>query len=109
MAFDAALAERIRVRLASVPGVTEMKMFGGVGFLLNGNMCAGVWKDALVARVGPEQYAAARKLPGVSEFDVTGRPMTGWVLVEPDAVDSESALREWLARCVDYAGRLPPK
>src|SRR5438105_2914537 len=86
MAFSETLAARIRQRLARKNGVAEKKMFGGVGFLLNGNMCVGVWKDSLIVRLDPEETEAALREPHVGEFDITGRPMKGWVLVGPAGV-----------------------
>jgi len=79
MAYSETLAERIRKRLARRRNVEAKKMFGGIGFLLNGNMCVGVWKDSLIVRVGPEQYEDALQESFVSEFDITGRAMKGWV------------------------------
>ena len=86
MAFYEPLAERIRQALARKKGVEEKKMFGGVGFLLNGNMLVGVWKDSLIVRLGPDEGEEALKEPHVKEFDITGRPMKGWVLVQPEGV-----------------------
>ena len=74
MAYDAALADRIRVVLPRGKRFEEKKMFEGVGYLLNGNMCVGIWKDSLIARLGPEQGEAALQEPYVKEFDITGRP-----------------------------------
>ena len=73
MAFSEALAERIRRRLARRKGIEEKKMFGGIGFLLNGTMLVGVWKESLIARLGPEGGDEALKEPHVKEFDITGR------------------------------------
>jgi TfoX/Sxy family transcriptional regulator of competence genes len=87
MAFSEALAERIRHALARRKNVEEKKMFGGVGFLLNGNMVVGVWKDSLIVRLGPDEGDLAFLEPHVREFDITGRPMKGWVLVEPEGVE----------------------
>jgi TfoX/Sxy family transcriptional regulator of competence genes len=81
MAFDETLALRIGQRLALRKNIEEKKMFGGVGFLLNGNMLVGVWKDSLCVRLGPDQAVEALLDPHVKEFDITGRPMKGWVLV----------------------------
>ena len=64
-------------------------MFGGIGFMLHGNMCVGVWKTSLIARLGPEQAEAALKEPNVVDFDITGRPMKGWVLVEAEGVEAD--------------------
>ena len=68
-------------------------MFGGVGFLLNGNMLVGVWKDSLIVRLGPDQGEEALLEPHVKEFDITGRPMKGWVLVEPEGVEDDDQLK----------------
>jgi TfoX/Sxy family transcriptional regulator of competence genes len=84
MAFSEELAERIRQALARKRGVEEKKMFGGVGFLLHGNMLVGVWKDSLIVRLGPEEGDEALKEAHVSEFDITGGSMKGWVLVAPE-------------------------
>src|SRR5260370_2951337 len=82
MAYSDALAERIRHALSRRKNVEEKKMFGGIGFLLNGNMLVGVWKDSLIVRLGPDGGAEALLEPHVKEVDITGRAMKGWVLVE---------------------------
>jgi hypothetical protein len=84
-------------------------MFGGVGFLLNGNLLVGVSKDSLLARLGPEQSEDALKEPHVSEFDITGRAMKGWVLVAPEAVEADDELSGWVQRAVKFVGKLPAK
>ena len=109
MAFSAALAERIRQALARKRGVEEKKMFGGVGFLLHGNMLVGVWKDSLIVRLGPEEGDEALKEPHVREFDITGRAMKGWVLVAPEGVEADDQLKGWLQRAVKFVGKLPAK
>ena len=109
MSYSEALAERIRRRLARRRNVEEKKMFGGIGFLLNGNMCVGVWKDSLIARVGPEQYEEALQEPFVGEFDITGRAMTGWVLIAPEGIEDDDQLQEWIERAVKFSSTLPPK
>lgn len=109
MAYDEKLALWIREILADLPGLQEKKMFGGVGFLLNGNMACGVNKDDLIVRVGPEAYESALTEPDTKVFDMTGRPMTGWVVVTPKGYETEEALRGWVKRGVDYALRLPQK
>jgi hypothetical protein len=81
MAFDVALAARIRTALARKKGIEEKKMFGGLGFLLNGNMLVGVWKNSMIVRLGPNEGEAALLEPHVGEFDITGRPMQGWVML----------------------------
>jgi TfoX/Sxy family transcriptional regulator of competence genes len=109
MAFSEALAERIRQRLARRKNVEEKKMFGGVGFLLNGNMLLGVWKDSLIVRLGPDEGEEALKEPHVKEFDITGRPMKGWVLVAPEGVEADDQLKGWIQRAVKFVGKLPAK
>src|SRR3984893_10228144 len=100
MAFDETLADRIRQQLARRKNVEEKKMFGGVGFLLNGNMLVGVWKDSLIVRLGPDEGEEARLEPHVREFAITGRPMKGWGLVEPEGVKGDDQLGEWIQRAV---------
>jgi len=109
MAFDEALAERIRQGLTRKKGIEEKKMFGGIGFLLNGNMLVGVWKDSLIVRLGPEEGEAALKEPLVSEFNITGRAMKGWVLVAPEAVEADDELKGWVQPAVKFVGKLPAK
>jgi hypothetical protein len=109
MAFDESLAERIRSILARRRGVQEKKMFGGLGFLLHGNLCVGVWKDSLVARIGPEQKEEALREPHVKPFDITGKPMKGWVLVASEGVADEDLLGVWVQRSVRFVGKLPAK
>jgi len=109
MAFDEALAERIRRGLARKRGVEEKKMFGGVGFLLNGNLLVGVWKASLVVRLGPDEGEEALKEPHVKEFDITGRPMRNWVVVEPEGVEDDDQLKGWIQRAVKFVEKLPAK
>ena len=109
MAFDETLAERIRQRLARKKGIEEKKMFGGIGFLLNGNMLVGVWKDSLIVRLGDELGAKVLLEPHVKAFDITGRAMKGWVLVAPAGVEGDDQLKEWIRRAVKFVGRLPGK
>ena len=109
MAYDEALTARIREALAGRSGVTEMKMFGGVGFMLNGNMCCGVVKDELMVRVGRDAHEEAVMLPHARPMDFTGRPMGGFVFVGLQGVQGEDALQQWVERGVSFAGSLPPK
>jgi TfoX/Sxy family transcriptional regulator of competence genes len=108
MAYDLKLAERIRSELSGIP-VVEKKMFGGVGFLLNGNMACGVNKNDLIVRVDPEKHSALLKKPHVRPFDLTGRPMKGWLVVEADAVKTEKQLSTWVKEGVEFASTLPAK
>jgi TfoX/Sxy family transcriptional regulator of competence genes len=109
MAFSEALAVRIRQRLARKKGIDEKKMFGGIGFLLNGNMCVGVWKDSLIVRLGPEQYEDALREPHAKEFDITGKPMKGWVMIEPQGIKDNNQLSAWIQQAVKFVGKLPAK
>ncbi len=109
MAFDEALAARLRGALARRRTVEEKRMFGGIGFLLNGNLLVGVWKDSLVGRLGPDEGDEALKEPHVKEFDITGRPMKGWVLVGPEGVQGDGRLKGWVQRAVKFVGKLPAK
>ena len=109
MAFDENLAARIRKALARKKGIAEKKMFGGVGFLLNRNMLVGVWKDSLIVRLGPEQAEEAQREPHVGEFDITGKAMKGWVLVAPQGVADEDAVKGWVRRAMKFVGKLRAK
>src|SRR5467141_3661911 len=100
MPFDESLAARIRDALARKKNIEEKKIFGGVGFLLNGNMLVGVWKDSLIVRLGPDEGEEALKEPHVKEFDITGRAMRGWVLVVPEGVEDDAQLSAWIQRAV---------
>ncbi len=109
MAFDESLAARIRDALARKKNIEEKKMFGGIGFLLNGNMLVGVWKNSLIVRVGTDGYEDALLEPHVKEFDITGKPMKGWVLVEPEGVEDDEQLKNWIQQSVQFVGKLPAK
>src|SRR5262245_17214963 len=109
MAFDETLAARIRKALARKKGITEKKMFGGIGFLLNGNMLVGVWKESLIVRLDPDDYDDALKEPFVKVFDITGRPMKGWVLVESGGIQDDQQLKDWIGRAVVFVSKLRAK
>lgn len=109
MAFDENLAARIRRALARKKGIAERKMFGGLGFLLNGNLLVGVWKDSLIVRLGEEVGEDALKEAHVKVFDITGRPMKNWVLVEPAGIEDDDPLKDWIQRAVRFVGKLPKK
>jgi TfoX/Sxy family transcriptional regulator of competence genes len=84
-------------------------MFGGLAVLLNGNMFVGVWQTSLIARVGPDAYQEAISKPHAKEFDVTGRPMTGWIMVDPEGVDSDDQLKDWIEQAWKFVSKLPAK
>jgi TfoX/Sxy family transcriptional regulator of competence genes len=109
MPYSESLAERIRQVLGRRRGLQEREMFGEIGFLLKGNMYVGVWKDSLIARIGPAHYSAALGQPHVAQFDITGRPMNGWVLIGPEGIDDEPALRRWIYQAVEFVSTLPAK
>ena len=100
---------RIRQALEEVPEWDERAMFGGIGFMLHGNMACGSHKGRLIVRVGPDAYEEALGQPHTRPFDLTGRPMKGWVMVLPKGYDAEEDLREWVQRGIDFALTLPPK
>ena len=109
MAFDEALAARIRDALARKKNIEEKKMFGCICFLLNGNALAGVWKDRLIARLGPEEGEVALREPHVRAFDITGRPMRKWVAVESEGVEDDEQLHDWVQRALEFVTTLPKK
>ena len=109
MAFDEGPAHRIREQVGSRSELTERNMFGGIAFMTSGNMLVGVIGDELLCRVGPEAMDDALAQPGARLFAMTGRAMTGWVLVEGDAVAEDADLAAWIDRADQFVGTLPPK
>jgi TfoX/Sxy family transcriptional regulator of competence genes len=109
MAFDEAVAERVRQALAGSPDVVEKRMFGGIAFMVRGNMCCGVIGDRLMLRVGPGGYEAALSRPHAKPMDFTGRPMKGMVYVEPAGFASPRDLKSWIERAMGFALSLPAK
>ena len=109
MAFNESLASRIRDALARKKYIEEKKMFGGIGFLLNGNMLVGVWKNSLIVRLGPDEGEVALLEPHVREFDITGKAMKGWAMVEPEGVEADEQLKDWIKRAVKFVGKLAGK
>ena len=109
MPYDEDVEMRIREVLSGLPDLIDKRMFGGIGFLVKGNMACGVHKDALIVRVGPEGYEESLARPHARPFDITGRPMKGWVMVGPDGYRSDDDLRSWVRQGVDFALTLTPK
>ncbi|MDC9720738.1 MAG: TfoX/Sxy family protein [Gammaproteobacteria bacterium] len=109
MAFDEGLAQRVSELLQDHPYVTQKKMFGGMGFMISGNMCVGIMGDGMVVRVGPPNYEYALTLPYAAEFDFTGRPMKGWVMVAGEGLAEDKDLAQWLERGEQFASALMPK
>ena len=109
MAYAENLALRVRAAIGEFPGLKEKKMFGGVGYLLNGNMACGVLNEYLIVRVGVEAYQQALHQPHTKVFDTTGRPMKGWVMVAPEGYADDASLNAWLQQGLNFAAVLPPK
>lgn len=110
MTYNSELAQRIRTILGERQAVVEKKMFGGVGFILHGNMACGVQGDRLIVRVGAENNDEALSHPYVGPFLVTGgKPMAGWILVDPEGLLTEHQLEEWVEKGLSYAQSLPQK
>jgi TfoX/Sxy family transcriptional regulator of competence genes len=108
MAVDEDLAGRMRAVLGGTGALREVRMFGGLCFMLNGNMLAGTSNRGLLVRVGKEQYARALARPNARPMAMTGRPMEGYVFVDPPP-DDERALRDWLDLAVGFVNTLPAK
>ena len=108
MAYDEELADRVRARLDDEPGLTERKMFGGIAWMLEGNMAVGLMKDGLLVRLGELAEAAAAE-PHASQPTMGTRPMKGMVLVAPEGLETDEQLGAWVARGADVARSLPPK
>ncbi|MDX1686841.1 MAG: TfoX/Sxy family protein [Candidatus Promineifilaceae bacterium] len=109
MAYDEGLLHRMRALLDEGPEVEEKKMFGGVGFMLQGNMACGILNDDLIVRVGPDRYEEALAAPHARPFDITGRPMTGWVMVGPAGYGEDEDLERWVQQGLTFAESLPAK
>jgi hypothetical protein len=109
MAYNEKLADRIRAELGQLAGLSEKKMFGGLSFLLNGNMCCGVHGEEMIVRLAPDQTEAALSKQYTRIFDMTGRPMKGWILVHQDGLKTKTELMEWIQLGVEYASSLPAK
>ena len=110
MTYSEAQAARVRKALAGRKEITEKEMFGGIAFLLGGNMCVGVHGEDLIVRIEPSTTEAMLNEPGAKPFDLSGRPaMAGWLLVSPAGYRTEPALKAWIARGVGFASSLPKK
>ena len=109
MAYDEGLAAMMRDDLADQPGITEKKMFGGLCFLMNGNMVCGVHSGGGMFRVGKAREAEARAIPGAGELTFTGRPMGGMIEVDDEALGDDERRLQWIALAVTNAANLPAK
>ena len=109
MSYNQDLAKRIIKELNGLPGLQEKKMFGGVGYILRGNMACGIVENDLVVRTGPDAYESALTRPYTHPFDKFGRSMSGWILVETPGFERDEDLHAWIWLGVEYAGSLPEK
>ena len=109
MAYDEALADRVRELISARSDVSERKMFGGIAFMVGGNMACGVLGDELIVRLGEADAEQALAEDGVREFDFTGRPMKTTIFVAPERTSDEAGLAEWVEAGADYAASLPAK
>ena len=110
MAYDEDLANRIRELLAAEPGVVEKRMFGGLAFLIGGNMSvAASGQGGLMVRVDPDETDVLLAEPHARPFEMRGREMAGWLRVETEGVETRDELEPWVSRGVAYARSLPPK
>jgi TfoX/Sxy family transcriptional regulator of competence genes len=109
MPYNTHLADRVRALLLPLDGYSELKMFGGICFMLRGHMACAIVHDLLIVRVGPRKYAEALHLPHARVFDFTGRPMTGWVQIETTGTAEDNALATWVQRGIDFTLTLPSK
>ena len=108
MAYNEKLTKRIRELFGDIPFV-EKKMFGGVGFLVHGNMAVGVYKEDLIVRVSPDRHEKLLKKSHTKVFDITGRSMKGWLMVEPEGCKTSKQLDSWVKEGVEFALTLTPK
>ena len=108
MAYDQALAERVRALMRGVDGVTEKSMFGGLAFMTSGNMTVGVHGSDLIVRLNPDDTDDALTRPGTRPFDISPRPMKGWIMVAGDALDDKT-LKRWVTQARDFVATLAPK
>ena len=109
MPYSEALANDIRARIGTHPALTEREMFGGIAFMVNGNMAVGVTGQELMVRVGKDAHDEAVARPGARIFDLSARPMRGWVVVAPEGIADERLLHGWIDQGVAFAETLPPK
>jgi len=109
VAYNEELAERMRAQLKSTRGVVEKKMFGGIGFLVNGNMACGVNRQDLIVRLSDDDFEKAIKQSHARIFDAMGKPMKGWLLVAPEGCASDKALQSWMEKGIAFAKSLPKK
>ncbi len=106
---DEKLLDRIRPILQRRQGFSEKKMFGGICFMINGNLCVGTWKGSLIVRLDKQKHEQTQAEPHVKPMDITGKVMRGWALVEPAGIAADDDLQAWVRRAAKFAASLPPK
>ena len=109
MAYNEAVAQRVRDALTQYPEVTEKRMFGGLAFLLRGHMCCGIQGNDLMVRVGPQEYEATLSQPHTRKMDFTGKPLKGFVYVSPAGFSAKKNLEAWIEKATEFVLSLPPK
>lgn len=109
MAYDEGLAYRIEEILKERTDLDEKRMFGGIAWLVNGNVAVGVFEESLISRIGPEEYKTALNRPGIREFDITGRPMKGWIMASDEAINEDNGLNYWIEKGLEFGSSLPAK
>jgi TfoX/Sxy family transcriptional regulator of competence genes len=109
MPYDEGLAQRIREALGDLPGLSEKKMFGGMAYVINGNMACGVIKDELMVRVGSDGYEKSLSMAHTRRFDFTGKPLRGFIVVTAQGFEDDDALKKWVMKGVDFALSLAAK
>ena len=109
MAYDETLAGRIRNVVSEVPEIIEKKMFGGIGFLVKGNMACGVHGSEFIVRIGAAKYGEAIQKPNTKPFDLTGKSMSGWLVVLPEGIEKDESFRFWIQQSIEFAHTLPEK
>ncbi|MGA2157642.1 MAG: TfoX/Sxy family protein [Dehalococcoidia bacterium] len=109
MAYNLDLEDRIDRLIDRLGQVDKKKMFGGIGYMMHGNMCFGIHKESLIVRTSPEKAKELLKNEYIAPFDITGKPMKGWLLVSPDAVETDDQLLDMLRIGVSFAKTLPKK
>lgn len=109
MAYSESLAQRVRALLYPLTTAEEKKMFGGVAFMVSGNMTVGVLHDELIARVGLKKYEDSLRKPGADLFQPTGKPMAGWVTIASDGYQTDEDLKHWIELALEFVKTLPVK
>ena len=109
MAYNEGVAQRVREAMQEVYDIAEKKMFGGLAFMVRGNICCGIVRSELMLRVGPEQYEEALELPHARKMDFTGKPMKGLIYVAEEGFEDDSDLEMWVNRALRFIDTLPAK